>query len=95
MNNIIEEVVTCKKCKKEFIKKSFQNTAPDIDLSKKENEMKKWCFQCQMNDYEITHKKEIKEALSMQDIVQDFLTPFVSNETDNKPTHKPKDKYGK
>ncbi|WP_415284468.1 hypothetical protein [Candidatus Pelagibacter sp. Uisw_130] len=31
---------------------------------------------------------------TMKTIVQDFLTPFVPKET-NKPTHKPKEKYGK
>jgi len=57
-----EVVFDCKKCKKEFTRTEYPNTAPDCNLTQKEEQRFWWCDQCKtdttMKEFALSEKRE-------------------------------------
>lgn len=60
MNQLVQEVLKCKKCKKDYNKFEYQNTAPDLNLTKKEQARLLWCPECKTDIYMKEFDREVK-----------------------------------
>tara|TARA_B100001094_G_scaffold223595_1_gene217771 strand:+ start:4750 stop:5955 length:1206 start_codon:yes stop_codon:yes gene_type:complete len=62
MNKQFEVVFDCEKCKKEFTRSEHPNTAPDCNLSLKEQQRFWWCDECKtdttMKEFALSEKRE-------------------------------------
>ena len=62
MNKQFEVVFDCEKCKKEFTRSEHPNTAPDCNLSLKEQQRFWWCDECKtdttMKEFVLSEKRE-------------------------------------
>ena len=62
MNQLVQEVLKCKKCKKDYDKFERQDTAPDLNLTKKEQARLLWCLQCNTDIYMKEFDQEVKST---------------------------------
>ena len=62
MNQLVQEVLKCKKCKKDYDKFEWQDTAPDLNLTKKEQARLLWCLQCNTDIYMKEFDREVKST---------------------------------